>query len=250
MQKLAIISSVPEWAFREIAQNSAFWFTQNESESAIKHERQVFIDAIGVPNLERTVQIEVIRAMDGIPSHYSADAYILGGSPSMVTEREQKEWINKLIGFVEKEVGKWKPLLGICFGHQILATAIGGKVEPMTSRMIGKWRLKTNDNEIDGLWSHKQAVTNAWSGKIIGTGLWGMGTSSAIQMIQYENATGMQLHPEFSPEFTSFLVKLMRQQIESEWLDTEKILKQIESLNGENPSRLLLESFIRKYYNI
>jgi hypothetical protein len=35
-------------------------------------------------------------------------------------------------------------------------------------------------------------------------------------MIQYENATGMQLHPEFTPEFTSFLVKLMKQQIDSE----------------------------------
>lgn len=250
MSKLAIISSVPAWAFAGIANNESFWFTQAESRSALKDERQVFIDAIWIPDLEKKVQIEIIRAMDGIPADYSADAYILWGSPAMVTEREQKEWINRLIKFVEWEVWKWKPILGLCFGHQILATALGWKVEPMQDRKIGRWQFETGGNNMDALWSHKQGVIDAWSGIITGTWLWWMGTNSVIQMIQYENATGMQLHPEFSPEFTSFLVKLMRQQITSEWLDVEEILKQIESMNGENPSRVLLEGFVRKYYNL
>lgn len=250
MQKLAIISSVPEGAFAGIATSTSFWFTPEEVASALNNEKQVFIDAIGIPDLEKKVQIEIVRAMDGIPANYSADAYILWGSPAMVTEREQKEWINKLISFVEWEIWKWKPLLGICFGHQILATAVWGTVEPMQSRKIGKWRFETQGNEFDALWSHKQAVTDAGSATIIGTGLWDMQSNPAIQMIQYENATGMQLHPEFSPEFTSFLVKLMRQQIDAEGLNSEEILRQIDSMQGKNPSRTLLEGFIRKYYNI
>ncbi len=250
MQKLAIISSVPAWAFTGIANNESFWFTPEETASALKDEKQVFIDAIGVPDLEKKVQIEIIRAMDGIPANYSADAYILWGSPAMVTEREQKEWINKLIKFVEWEVWKWKPLLGICFWHQILATALGGKVEPMSDRKIWKWSFETKGMQFDALWSHKQGVMNSGSGEIIGNGTWGMWTSSAIQMIQYENATGMQLHPEFSPEFTSFLVKLMRQQIQSEWLNPDKILSDISTMNWWNPSRILLEGFVKKYYNI
>ncbi len=250
MQKLAIISSVPEWAFSNIANNTSFWFTPAESASALKNEKQVFIDAIGIPDLEKNVVIEVIRAMDGIPANYSADAYILWWSPAMVTEREQKEWINRLISFVEGEVGKWKPLLGICFGHQILATALGGKVESMQSRKIWKWIFENDGNELEGLWSHKQAVTDAGNAEIIGSGLWDIEMKPAIQMIQYNNATGMQFHPEFSPEFTTFLVKLMRQQIESEWLNATEILEQIESMKGSNPSRVLLEGFIRKYYNI
>jgi hypothetical protein len=44
----------------------------------LKNEKQVFLDAIGIPDLEKKVEIEVIRAMDGIPKNYSADAYILG----------------------------------------------------------------------------------------------------------------------------------------------------------------------------
>lgn len=63
--------------------------------------------------------------MDGIPKEYSADAYILGGSPSMVTERDQKEWMDRLIRFVYNEVNSGKPLFGICFGHQVLSAAFG-----------------------------------------------------------------------------------------------------------------------------
>jgi hypothetical protein len=78
MQKLAIISSVQPGIFSGIANNDSFGFTDAEKSSALKDEKQVFLDAIGIPNLEEKVQIEVIRAMDGIPKEYSADAYILG----------------------------------------------------------------------------------------------------------------------------------------------------------------------------
>ena len=250
MQKLAIISSVPEGAFAGIANNPSFWFTSTESASALKNEKQVFLDAIGIPNLTEKINIEVVRAMDGIPANYSADAYILWGSPAMVTEREQKEWIDKLVRFVEAEVKRWKPLLGICFGHQILATAVWWKVDWMNKRKIGKGKVKTEDTEITSFWSHKQTVVNSGDAIIIWKGTDEEALNSPIQMIQYENATGMQLHPEFTSEFTSFLVKLMRQQIESEWLNSDEILAQIDTMKEWNPSRILLEWFIRKYYNI
>ncbi len=41
----------------------------------------------------------------------------------MVTEASEKQWIARLISFVRSEVESGKPLLGICFGHQVLATA-------------------------------------------------------------------------------------------------------------------------------
>jgi hypothetical protein len=39
----------------------------------------------------------------------------------------------------------------------------------MQERKIGKGKFKTGENTFDALWSHKQAVTDAGSGKIIGT---------------------------------------------------------------------------------
>lgn len=247
MQKLAIISSVQPGIFSEIANNASFGFTDAERASALKDEKQVFLDAIWIPNLEEKVQIEVIRAMDGIPKEYSADAYILGGSPAMVTERNEKEWVDRLIRFIQGQIEKGTPIFGICFWHQVLATAAGWKVDWMQKRKIGKWKAITGKEDITSLWSHKQTVINPGAATIIGS--WENLRNSPIQMIQIENATGMQFHPEFTPEFTAFLVKLMKKQIQEEWLNPDEILKEL-SLMQWNPSRVLLEQFVRKYYNI
>ena len=256
MQKLTILSSVPEWVFWTIANNPAFEFTQAESQSALKDEKQVFIDAIGIPDIEKHVKIEVLRVMDGIPRDHSADAYILGGSPAMVTERDQKEWVDRLIRFVGTKVEEWTPLFGICFGGQVLASAMWGKVDWMKERIIGKGSVTVDGENMDSLWSHRQAIFSSGEATIITPQEPDLMLPddrvdrSPIQMIQIANATGVQFHPEFTPEFTSFLVKLMRSQLISEWLNPDEILARMEAMNGENPSRSLLQGFIQKYYNL
>ncbi|MFA6090841.1 MAG: gamma-glutamyl-gamma-aminobutyrate hydrolase family protein [Candidatus Gracilibacteria bacterium] len=258
MQKLAIISSVQSGIFSGVVQNGSSGFSEAEKTDALKDEKQVFIDAIGIPDIEKKIQIDVIRAMDGIPKEYSADAYILGGSPSMVTERDQKEWIDRLIRFVHNEVNSGKPLFGICFGHQILAAAFGGKIDVMKERKIGRGKtyiksegnilfpkdVQVIDPMIESLWSHKQSVTDSGETEVISD------SNSIIQAIKIDNAVGTQFHPEFTPEFTSFLIKLMGQQIEQEGLDKNAILEQVNAMKQGNPSNKLLNTFIQRYYNI
>ena len=256
MQKLTILSSVPEWIFGSIANNPSFGFTQAESQSALKDEKQVFIDAIGIPDIEKYVKIEVLRVMDGIPKDHSADAYILGGSPAMVTERDQKEWVDRLIRFVSAKVEDGTPLFGICFGSQVLASAVWGEVDWMKDRVIGKGSMTVDGENMDSLWSHRQAIFSPGEAKIIIPQEQDLilpddsVERSPIQMIQVANATGVQFHPEFTPEFTGFLVKLMRSQLESEWLNPDEILARMEAMNGNNPSSQMLQGFIKKYYNI
>lgn len=241
---LAIISSVPEWGFQSISLSDPRFYSP-EIVSAHKDEKQVFIDAIGIPDLEKHIKIEVIRALDGIPANFSADAYILGGSPSMVTDRDKFEWIDRLHRFVESEVNSGKPLFGICFWHQILAGAFGWKVDFMKERVIGPGMIQKKDGEeIESFWSHKQAVYAPGDAKITAQS-WDI-----IQMIQvWDHAFGTQFHPEFTPEFTSFLVKLMRSDIDAEWLNSSEILKSISHQN-QNLSSELLRRFVKKYYNI
>ena len=55
------------------------------------------------------------------------DAYLITGSKSSVYE--EKAWIARLMDFVRELHAREKKIVGICFGHQIIAHALGGKTE-------------------------------------------------------------------------------------------------------------------------
>src|ERR1044072_5407553 len=54
------------------------------------------------------------------------DAYLVTGSPAGVYD--ELPWIAKLKTFLQAAKGRAR-LVGICFGHQIMAEAFGGRVE-------------------------------------------------------------------------------------------------------------------------
>mgnify|MGYP001496865443 CR=1 FL=1 len=55
------------------------------------------------------------------------DAYLITGSKSSVNDDEP--WIDKLMEFVALLHVLQKKLIGICFGHQLVAATLGGKVQ-------------------------------------------------------------------------------------------------------------------------
>ena len=73
--------------------------------------------------------------------------YIITGSQSAVYEKH--DWLENLFEFIreinKKEIG----LIGICFGHQAIAHALGGNVEKAKSGWhIGLKPLEVQDNEL------------------------------------------------------------------------------------------------------
>jgi len=55
------------------------------------------------------------------------DAYLITGSKSSVYD--DKPWIGRLMAFVRELDRRRKKLVGICFGHQLVAHALGGRTE-------------------------------------------------------------------------------------------------------------------------
>lgn len=70
-----------------------------------------------------------------IPQHADeCDAWLITGSPLSVYERPV--WVIALSDFLVNAVKK-RPVVGICFGHQLLHDALGGKVEHTKTWGIG-----------------------------------------------------------------------------------------------------------------
>eukprot|EP00966_Prymnesium_polylepis_P213002 4933050-Prymnesium_polylepis.1 len=77
------------------------------------------------------------RLVELLPRLGDFDGFIIPGSPASVAagvyvREEPPEWISPLERLLRQLAAKRRPMLGICFGHQILATSLGGRVEKNT----------------------------------------------------------------------------------------------------------------------
>ena len=71
------------------------------------------------------------------------DAYLITGSPCSVYE--DLPWIPVLEDFVRTAFAARKPQVGVCFGHQIAAQALGGRVQKArTGWLLGRYHLLIN----------------------------------------------------------------------------------------------------------
>ncbi len=85
---------------------------------------------------------------------------ILSGGPSSVYLPEEKEKVSEKIvkAVFEKKIDA--PLLGICFGHQMIAHALGGKVEKGKSAEYGIAKISVDEEDL--IFKNVPREFNAW----------------------------------------------------------------------------------------
>lgn len=64
---------------------------------------------------------------DPLPKAESFDGYLITGGKYSVFE--QYDWQDRLLDFIRELDEKTIPLVGVCYGHQAIATALGGETE-------------------------------------------------------------------------------------------------------------------------
>lgn len=139
----------------------------------------------------------------------ACDAYVLTGSPAGVYE--DLPWIPGLLGFLRQARGKAK-LVGICFGHQAMATAFGGTVTKWPQGWsIGLHRYDVRRRApwmddaatVDVPASHQDQVVECPPDAAVVAA----SAFTPYAGLDYGNAISFQFHPEFGPEFGTALVE-------------------------------------------
>ena len=117
---------------------------------------------------------------------------------------EGHPWIPPLEDFIRKAYAEHVPVVGICFGHQIIAQAMGGKVE----KYAGGWSVGPTEYDFGdqtytlNAW-HQDQVTARPEGAEVAASI---GFCENAALIYPGRAFTVQAHPEFSDGFVQGLM--------------------------------------------
>jgi GMP synthase (glutamine-hydrolysing) len=132
----------------------------------------------------------------------AAEAWLVSGSKHGAYE--DHPWIPPLEALLRDIRAAGKPLVGICFGHQIIAQAFGGTVE----KFPGGWSIGRQAYRIDGTdvalnaWHQDQVTALPEGAKVIGSSEF-----CANAVLTYgDHVLTMQPHPEFPASVVEKLI--------------------------------------------
>lgn len=158
----------------------------------------------------RGFEFDTYRVFNGgLPdSAHDAEGWLITGSKFGVYEAHS--WIPPLEDFLRKAFKASAPIVGVCFGHQVLAQALGGKVE----KFSGGWSVGAKNYEVGS--QDQNATVMAWHQDQItqlpeGATVIGQSDFCQYAMLSYgDRALSIQPHPEFTTEFMKDLIKSKR----------------------------------------
>ncbi len=138
------------------------------------------------------------------------DGYLITGS--LFSAYEDLPWIHDLKAFVRRALNHAIPVGGVCFGHQLMAEAMGGHVALCNQGWaIGKTEYQTSPDgaewfgpePIYALSFHRDQIVAVPPGA---TPLAGNAHCPWAALAYAGRALSVQFHPEFSPEYIAALI--------------------------------------------
>jgi GMP synthase (glutamine-hydrolysing) len=194
-----------------------------------------------------SVRISNAQSEETLPPRTEIAGIVVTGSHAMVTDSEP--WLARAADWLGRQVSAGTPVLAICFGHQMLAQALGGTVGwQRGGREIGSISItKLPEAENDPLLRqfpevfpapccHAQSVLSIPPGAVC------LARSQADPHQAFrigDRAWGVQFHPEFSESILRSYVDRHREELLERGDDPDRIIASITA----SPTRRILRMF-------
>ncbi len=198
-----------------------------------------FARALGPRRFDyRTVTVcanEALPALDTIADYAGA---IVTGSPAMVSHR--LDWSEHTAAWLARVIGDdLLPVLGVCYGHQLMAHAMGGRVGPNPAG----WRMGTRrfsvtaaDDALVGALAPESLVHVTHLEVVLqppaGARVLGHTEADANHALHFGGRSwGVQFHPEFDEHIMRSYVDARAEVLDGEGIDRQAIV------DGVQPTR-------------
>ncbi|KQC10787.1 MAG: amidotransferase [Smithella sp. SDB] len=164
-----------------------------------------------------------------LPDIKTIDVLIVMGGSMSVNDEDKFPWLISEKKFIYQAVTSAKPVLGICLGAQLIASAVGARVYPSPVKEIGWfpiYGLPSNDHAVFSF--PPKAEVFHWHGETFdlpsGSTCLARSDACANQAFQMGNSViGLQFHLETTPQAALDIVSNCRDElISSPWIQTEK----------------------------
>lgn len=181
------------------------------------------------------VDVVAPAAGEALPAPDAPRGVVVTGSSAMVSAREP--WSERTAGWLARAVGAGTPVLGICYGHQLLAHGLGGAVGPNPrGREIGTvevrpTRAARGDPLLRALGAGALAhTTHVESVLALPPGAVRLAENEADPHQAFavgERAWGVQFHPEFDAAAIRGYLEARRDDLRREGLDPDALLARV-----------------------
>jgi GMP synthase (glutamine-hydrolysing) len=184
-----------------------------------------------------STRLRVVRVFAGeaLPQPSDLAAVVVTGSSAMVSEREA--WSEKTAAWLVDAVADATPLLAICYGHQLLAHGLGGRVaKNPRGREIGSVDVSlTREARDDDLLGGGPAVFRAQTSHVesvleLPPGATRLATTGLDPNHAFRvgaAAWAVQFHPEFDADITRGYLRERRAAIANEGLDVDRLIAEV-----------------------
>ena len=163
---------------------------------------------------EHVVTADLDRPNDAAPFPDLADYDMLvpmGSVRSLTNPGEIDTWIFDELDMARAAHARGTPMLGVCFGGQLLAAALGGSVERAPAPEIGWYEIHGPDGSLNGArnplgpgpwfqWHHDRFVPPP-EAEVLAV------NENAVQLFRLGRCVGTQFHPEVTHDHVESFLK-------------------------------------------
>ncbi|MBB3228025.1 GMP synthase (glutamine-hydrolyzing) [Luteibacter sp. Sphag1AF] len=207
---------------------------------------------LGLRLRDANVRVIDVENGDALPNPDACAGAVLTGSASMVTER--LPWSERTAGWIRDAMDVDLPMMGVCYGHQLMSHALGGRVDYLEGgREMGTIPLSRTTHAADDLLArhlppqfhahatHEQSVLE------LPRGARSLATSARDphHLVRYgQHAFSTQFHPEFSAEVMRAYIRRKHDTLQKEGRAPDQLLA---SVVPTPEATSLLRGFLREH---